>query len=265
MTNFSIDITSDPVCIWCYIGRKRLDKAIALYKRVYPNGRYDTFTVNWRAYYLDPSSPARGVPFEQRMLQKVTSSGPDPGRDPTDKDRELARHLKERLASLGRQEGLALSFEGKIGNTRSAHRAIAFSGTQRSDSPHGSESFSSITSVQDRFVMALFAAYFEGVADITSYEDLADVAESIGLSRAEMLAWLESGEGGEEVDEQDHAAKDAGLKGVPHFTVQGRRVDGSRDVQDFLELFVKIKEDGQEQALAIRADSRGAVEPGITA
>ncbi|KAF2971486.1 hypothetical protein GQX73_g2116 [Xylaria multiplex] len=260
MTNFSIDITSDPVCIWCYIGRKRLDKAIALYKKVYPNGRHDTFTVTWRAYYLGASSPTKGIPFEQRMLQKVAS-----GRDPTDGDRELARHLTERLASLGRQEGLALSFAGKIGNTRSAHRAIAFSGTQRSDPPHSPESESSITSAQDRFVMALFAAYFEGAADITSHEDLADVAESVGLDRADMLAWLESGEGGEEVDEQDRAAKDAGLKGVPHFTVQGRRVDGSRDVQDFLELFVKIKEDGQEQARAIRTDSRGAVESGVAA
>ncbi|TGJ79216.1 hypothetical protein E0Z10_g9547 [Xylaria hypoxylon] len=267
MTNFYIDITSDPVCIWCYIGRKRLDKAIALYKKVYPNGRHDTFTVNWKAYYLDASSPSKGIPFEERMLQKLTSS--KPGRDhtnATDKDKELARHLKERLASIGRQEGLTLSFQGKIGNTRSAHRAIAFSRTQHSSNESSQdEPESSITSVQDRFVMALFAAYFEGTADITSHKDLADVAESTGLSRAEMLAWLDSGKGGEDIDEQDRAAKELGLKGVPHFTVQSHKVDGSRDVQDFLELFVKIKEEDQEQAQAIRVSIGGAVEPGITA
>ncbi|KAI0420439.1 putative thioredoxin [Xylaria grammica] len=261
MTNFTIDITSDPVCIWCYIGRKRLDKAIALYKKIYPNGRHDTFTVNWKAYYLDPSAPTRGIPIAERMLQKVTSS--KAGRDPTSEDKALAQHLTERLASLGRQEGITISGRGKIGNTRSAHRAIAFSKTQPVPAEECSQDApeSSVASVQDRFVMALFAAYFEGAADITSHEDLAGVAESIGLSRTGMLEWLDSGKGGEEVDEQDRIAKDTGLKGVPHFTVQGRKVDGSRDVQDFLELLVKVKEEEQEQGQAMQASLRRAVEP----
>ncbi|KAI1110055.1 thioredoxin-like protein [Nemania sp. NC0429] len=248
MTNFDITIISDPVCPWCYIGKKRLDSAIALYQKVYPNARRDTFTVTWRAYYLDPTAPKRGISWEERALQKLvatrgastTDSNPNP-----DSDRQAVGQLRERLARIGRQAGIEFSFAGKIGNTRSAHRAIALSKTlssSDSDSPADS---------QNRFVAALFAAYFEGTADITSHEALADVAAGAGLDGARMLAWLggEGDEGGAEVDAEDRAARDAGLRGVPSFAVQGRRVDGAQDVQDFLDLFIKIKEEegGQEQ------------------
>ena len=166
---------------------------------------------------------------------------------------------------------MSFSFKGKIGNTRSAHRAIAYSRTHPPATPNPSSANSTDAAVvvglgeddaQDRFVLALFATYFEGEADITSHADLADVAGSVGLDRDEMLAWLDSGKGGEEVDEQDRAAREMGLKGVPHFAVQGRRVDGARDVQDFLELFVKIKEEEQEQAA--KANVHTTVASGIT-
>ncbi|KAJ8110069.1 hypothetical protein ONZ43_g5973 [Nemania bipapillata] len=100
MTNFSINIVSDPVCPWCYIGKKRLDKAIALYQKVYPNGRSDTFTVTWQAYYLDPSAPARGISWEARLLQKLAATrsahgdGTDSSADHTDEDRATAQQLR---------------------------------------------------------------------------------------------------------------------------------------------------------------------------
>ncbi|KAI0466364.1 thioredoxin-like protein [Xylaria cf. heliscus] len=245
MTNFVIDIVSDPVCPWCYIGKKRLDKAIALYQKVYPSGRHDTFTLNWTAYYLDPSAPAQGIPYAERLLQKLSStrSKSNPNLTATDEENNaVAAQLTARLASIGRQEGIPFSFRGLIGNTRSAHRAIAFSKTKARDAGPGGPT------VQDRFVEALFAAYFEGEADITSHAALADVAAGVeGLGRAEMLAWLESGEGGDEVDAEDRAARAGGVKGVPCFSVQGARVDGAQDAQDFLELFVKVKEQEQEQ------------------
>ncbi|KAI1155342.1 putative thioredoxin [Nemania diffusa] len=244
MTNFSIDIVSDPVCPWCYIGKKRLDKAIALYQKVYPNGRADTFTVTWKAYYLDPSAPARGLPWEERALQKLAPT--PPSAIPSASDRERVQQLRARLARIGQQEGVAFSFGGRIGNTRSAHRAIAFSKTQ--SDPHSNPALETETEespapAHDRFVMALFAAHFEGTADVTDHATLADVAASAGLDRARMLAWLDAGEGGDEVDAEDRAAKAAGLRGVPSFAVQGCRVDGAQDVQDFMELFVKIKEE----------------------
>ncbi|KAI1825761.1 thioredoxin-like protein [Xylaria intraflava] len=227
MTNFIIDVVSDPVCPWCYIGKKRLEKAIALYQKVYPGGRSDTFQTNWTAYYLDPKAPAKGIPYRERFLQKLASKTSEAdGGDQAGR----AAQLTDRLASIGRQEGIVFSFAGKIGSTRSAHRAIAYSRTEAGPG------------AQDAFVTALFAAYFEGDADITSYADLASVAETAGLDGAAMRAWLDSGAGGAEVDAEDAAARAAGLRGVPCFTVLGRRVDGAGDVQDFMDAFVAVKE-----------------------
>ncbi|RMZ84179.1 hypothetical protein DV738_g594, partial [Chaetothyriales sp. CBS 135597] len=62
MTNFSINIVSDVVCPWCYVGKKRLDAAIELYTKTYPGGKDDVFTISWLPFYLDPTSPAKGVP-----------------------------------------------------------------------------------------------------------------------------------------------------------------------------------------------------------
>ncbi|KAI8947088.1 putative thioredoxin [Xylaria longipes] len=251
MTNFVINITSDPVCPWCYIGKRRLDKAIALYQKVYPSGRHDTFTVNWTAYYLDATAPAKGISHNERLLQKLATTRSKFNSDlsATDEEtKELAQQLTARLASIGRQEGIAFSFRGRIGNTRSAHRAIAYSKTQQPNpDPTFEEGEPEQASAQDRFVTALFAAYFEGDADITSHDALADVAASVGLDRAAMLAWLDGGDGGEEVDQEDRSARARGVQGVPCFMVQNAKVDGAQDVQDFMELFVKIKEEEQEQ------------------
>jgi predicted DsbA family dithiol-disulfide isomerase len=221
---------------------------------VYPGGRNDTFTVSWKAYQLDPSAPAHGISWTERHVQKLAQSrsqsnpqSKTPGDNNNDEDKKLSKQLQDRLASIGRQEGIAFSFAGKIGNTRSAHRAIAFAKTHDSHT-------------EDKFVMALFAAYFEGEADITSHEHLADVAESVGLDRRAMLAWLESEKGGEEVDEEDRVVKSVlGVKGVPCFTVQGHTLDGAQDVQAFLEFFVNVKEEGERTQAEAGGEAKSAI------
>ncbi|KAI0200579.1 thioredoxin-like protein [Astrocystis sublimbata] len=255
MTQFAINITSDAVCPWCYIGKRRLDTAIELYKKVYPEGRTDTFSINWTAFYLDPAAPSKAVSWDERSVQRLASklaSSSEPGLATADADKQhqlqqVSQQLKTRLTSIGRQEGIEFSFRGLIGNTRSAHRAIAFSKMPAHLSPHlnreDEEGKETRTDIQDRFVMALFKAYFEGSLDITSHEGIADVGASVGLEREQMLAWLDSGRGGEEVDDEDHTAKAQGINGVPRFTVQGVPVEGAVDVQELLGLFVKIKEE----------------------
>ncbi|KAI0395701.1 thioredoxin-like protein [Xylariaceae sp. FL0594] len=266
MTNFTIDVISDPVCIWCYIGKKRLDRAIALYKRTYPGGRDDTFTVNWKAFYLDATAPVPGIPIVDRLRQKVASSSsssssfssPDGNGDVKDIDAIVAK-LRDRLVSMGRQEGISVSLRGRIGNTRSAHRAILFA--KRYDHPLTDTPHSTMPEpkVQNAYVSALFAAYFEGAIDVTSLWDLADVAEKVGIDRAEMLAYLESEGGAQEVDDEDREARTKkGLRGVPNFTVQGREVlDGAQDVESFLELFVKIKE-AEREGGEVEAEEMGS-------
>ncbi|KUI56580.1 Uncharacterized protein YwbO [Cytospora mali] len=216
MTNLTIAITSDPVCPWCYMGKKRLDKAIELYKKVYPGGRDDTFTVSWHAFYLDPSAPKKGISWVERHEQRF-----GPGKTTA---------FQNRLAGLGRQHGISFSFAGEIGNTRDAHRLIAMSRTR------GPEA-------QDRVVMELFRDYFEANGDVTSYDTLERVAEKAGLEPSEVRGWLEGGDGGEEVDAEVREAAERNVTGVPSFLIQGKyEVDGAQDEQAFMELFTKVME-----------------------
>ncbi|KAI1136495.1 DSBA oxidoreductase [Hypoxylon sp. FL0543] len=217
MTNIHIKIISDTVCPWCYIGKKRLDKAIDLYRKVYPGAKDDTFTVTWAPFYLDPTSPKVGVPVTERMVQRF---GP-----------ERLAALKQRLTLMGREEGINFSFAGKIGNTRDSHRLIQLGKTKGND-------------VENRVVLELFKSYFEGDGDITSHNTLIAAAEKAGLDKAEVTDWLETGKGGKEVDEEVQEAYARNIHGVPHFTIQGKyEIDGAQDSQAFLEAFAKVKEE----------------------
>ncbi|RYC54150.1 hypothetical protein CHU98_g12058 [Xylaria longipes] len=229
MTNFVINITSDPVCPWCYIGKRRLDKAIALYQKVYPSGRHDTFTVNWTAYYLDATAPAKGISHNERLLQKLatTRSKFNPDLSATDEEtKELAQQLTARLASIGRQEGIAFELPRQDRqHAVSPSRPAPKTASSRRSSRHTSRATptSPATTPSPTWQRAW------------------------GLIGAAMLAWLDGGDGGEEVDQEDRSARARGVQGVPCFMVQNAKVDGAQDVQDFMELFVKIKEEEQEQ------------------
>ncbi|KAI1493784.1 DSBA-like thioredoxin domain-containing protein [Biscogniauxia mediterranea] len=216
MTNFMIKIVSDTVCPWCYVGKKRLDRAIDLYRKVYPGGKDDTFTISWSAFYLDPTSPRVGIPVLERMAERFGT------------DRLQAIH--QRLTAIGREEGIAFRFAGRIGNTRDSHRLIQLAKTK------GHE-------VENRVVLELFQSYFEGDGDITSHDMLIAAGEKAGLPAAEVREWLASGRGGAEVDAEVLEANMMGIHGVPNFTIQGTHVvDGAQDSQVFMAEFAKIKE-----------------------
>ncbi|KAI1808565.1 DSBA oxidoreductase [Daldinia bambusicola] len=215
MTNFSIKIVSDTVCPWCYVGKKRLDRAIDLYRKAYPDGKDDTFTVSWFPFYLDPTSPKKGVPVVERMVQRFGA------------DRLEA--MQKRLELIGREEGINFSFKGKIGNTRDSHRLIQLGKTKGND-------------VESRVVLELFKTYFEGEGDITSHDTLIDAAEKAGLDKAEVKDWLSSDKGGKEVDEEVQQAYARDIHGVPHFTIQDKYIiGGAEDPQTFLEAFARAK------------------------
>ncbi|KAK8058236.1 hypothetical protein PG994_008684 [Apiospora phragmitis] len=269
MTIITIDITSDPVCPWCYMGKIRLDRAISLYQKVYPGGRHDTFSIVWHPFYLEPDAPADtpGVPWAERHAQKFGGRRhDDDGGETKEKEESEAKilHLRAQLAAKGRQHGLKFSFGGKIGRTRDAHRLIALAGRQEKKGKEkegaadvNSDDDDDAGGLQDLVVMQLFRDFFEGEADITSRAMLAELGSKAGLGRREdLLAWLESGEGGEEVDEQARGAREEGrMKRVPRFVVQGEHViDGAQDGQAFMEAFVQIKE-GREGGVEEQAAS----------
>ncbi|KAH6724001.1 thioredoxin-like protein [Leptodontidium sp. MPI-SDFR-AT-0119] len=214
MTQFEISVVSDSVCPWCYVGKKKLDAAIAAYKQLHPDSN-DTFSTTWMPFYLNPGAPKLGV---DKAAYYKTKFG-----------EERTAMMFERLAQIGNEAGINFKFGGKTGNTRDSHRLIQLG---KSKSPE----------TQTKVVEQLFAAYFENEGDITSHEVLLNAAVKAGLDEKEAKDWLKTDKGGRAVDEEVELAKLNQITGVPNFTIQGKyEVGGAQDSGVFLRLFEKIK------------------------
>nr|POE74347.1 uncharacterized protein ywbo [Quercus suber] len=171
MTAYNIDIVSDTVCPWCYVGKNRLDAAIAQHKASNPA---DSFTTKWHPFYLNPQAP-KSVDKQAYYEQKFGA--------------ERTKVMQAHLARLGKQAGINFAFGGKTGNTRDSHRLIQLGLSK------GEE-------VQTKVVEQLFNAYFEEEEDITTPAVLIKRGVAAGLDEAEVKDWMESDKGGAEVDRE---------------------------------------------------------------
>lgn len=224
MTTFNINIVSDPICPFCYLGKKRLDRAIDVYKKTVPNGENDKFHITWKPYYLDPTLPAgKSFPVLERMAQKF---GPD---------RQQA--ITSRLSAMGEGEGICFNFKGKVGNTRDAHRLVQLA--RKKDEAKGEKGASE---TQEALMKAFMVSYFEEGGDITDHANLLDAAVKAGMEKGEAESWLEGGKGGEEVDREVEEAYARGIRGVPHFIINNRyELGGAQEVEAFLGELVRAK------------------------
>ncbi len=185
-----IDVISDAICPWCYIGKRHLEGALAILEK-----QHLRFTVAWHPFQLNPDMPREGVDRAQYRLAKFGSA-------------ERSRQLDERITETAASIGLEFHLERltRTPNTLSAHRLIRFAGQK---------------GVQDGVVEALFDGYFCNGADIGDDKVLADLGEEGGLDRAEALAMLAGETGLKEVVAADRMARNAGIQGVPSFALQG--------------------------------------------
>lgn len=165
---------------------------------------------------MDPTLPrGKSMPVQERMVQKFSA--------------DKLGIITERLRMMGQSEGVCFSFQGKIGNTRDAHRLSQLAKTKGAD-------------VQSKLMAALMHSYFEGSGDVTSPDTLLDAAQKAGLDRAEARAWLDEGKGGDEVDKAVEWAYAKGIQGVPHFIINDRyEIGGAQDVEMFLGEFLRAK------------------------
>lgn len=186
-----------------------------------PSGSEDKFNITWKPYYLDPSLPqGRSFPVLERMAQKF---GPD---------RQEA--ITKRLALMGQGEGICFSFQGKLGNTRDAHRLVQLA--RNKDAGKGSE-------VQEKLMAELMASYFEQGGDITDRKSLVEAAVKAGIEKGEAEGWLEEGKGGADVDREVEEAYARGIRGVPHFIINNKyELGGAQEVEAFLGEFVRAKD-----------------------
>ena len=185
-----IDIVSDAICPWCYIGKRQLERALAL---LAPEGLH--FSVHWNPFQLNPDMPKWG---RDRVAYRAVKFG----------SAERARELDERVASAA--AGVGLSFRQDLmlrtPNTLNAHRLIWLAGKE---------------GVQDAVMEAVFAAYCTQGHDIGDSAVLADCAAEAGMDRASVAEFLAGNVAANEMLAADRAAREASVNGVPAFFLDG--------------------------------------------
>ena len=204
----TVDVVSDVMCPWCYIGKKNLEAARKLVGET-------KLEIRWHPFQLDPTLPAEGKDRRQYLADKF-------GGD------VRARDIYARVEQAGEAAGIDFAFERiKVSpNTLNAHRLIRWAGGQ------GPE-------VQDRVVDRLFQLYFEEGANIGDVEVLADAGASAGMDRALLAELLASDADKEAVEQQIRNAQAMGVSGVPCF-IFGRKyaVMGAQPSQKIAEAII---------------------------
>jgi predicted DsbA family dithiol-disulfide isomerase len=199
-------VISDVICPWCYIGKRRLEKAVASFG--------GPVTLRWLPFQLNPAMPKEGVSRREYRTKKFGSW-------------ERSQELDARVVAVGEAEGISFAFDRIEGtpNTLDAHRLIGLAGEQ---------------GVQDAVVEALFRAYFAEGRDISSRQTLLDVVADAGLDRRKAEVVLESDEGMEAVKQAEAPARRFRVEGVPFFLIHGTvTLSGAQQPEAFLEAFTK--------------------------
>ncbi len=205
-----IEIFSDIACPWCFIGKRRLERALAL-----AGVRAE---LTFRAFQLQPGLPAEGVPAAAFFERKFGG-------------RERVQSIFERVTEVGRAEGIAFDFvaQQRAPNTELAHRLICFANAQGQAAPA---------------VEALFRGYFELGINLCDLGELAALLarERVTLDSSQLLDALCSDFGKSEVRRDLGLAREQGIGGVPLFIFDQRyAVEGAQPVEHFLRMIDKLR------------------------
>lgn len=185
----TIDIVSDVVCPWCYIGKRHVESAVARYREAHPGSEV---TLRWHPFQLNPDLPPQGT--DRKSYLEAKFGGP-----------ERAAHIYERVRAAGRNAGLALNFDAilKQPNTLAAHALIAYA--QSVDDGKAA----------DAIVERLFKAYFIDGQFIGDIEVLVAIAADCGLDAEATRAVLGEHATLDQVASMDANVRQQGVSGVP--------------------------------------------------
>jgi predicted DsbA family dithiol-disulfide isomerase len=198
----TIDVFSDVVCPWCYIGEKRLELALAQRPDV-------RAAIRWRPFQLNPDIPAGGEPWDQFVREKFGGAA-------------RAQGMFAQVTEVGREVGIDFNFArvARSPNTADAHRLLVLAGE---------------LGVQWPLATALFKAHFSDGADLNDREQLLALAEAAGLERAGAAACLDSDLYADVVAQSQESAAQIGVGGVPFYIFAERfAVSGAQPVGVFL-------------------------------
>ena len=204
--NLAVDVVSDVICPWCYIGKRRLEKAIAAV-----DGQHNV-QVHWHPFQLNPKMPKEGITRKEYRTRKFGSW-------------ERALELDATVIAVGESEGIDFAFDKteRTPNTVEAHRLIWLA------DQHG---------CQDAVVESVFRAYFTEGKDIGNHQTLINVTAEAGLDQQAAQAMLSSDDGMDVISNARNLPQRYGVTGVPFFIVNNAvTLSGAQASETFLDAF----------------------------
>lgn len=218
-----VDVFSDTICPWCYVGKRRFERALSI--RPQPGLR-----IRWRAFQLNPAMPAEGM--ERQAYLEAKFGGGD-----------RARSLYDTVRSAGSGESIEFRFDliKRTPSTLPSHRLLRHAMAQGQ---------------QDMLLELIFRGYFQEGQDIGDKEVLADMADKVGMDRDDVLTYLAGSEDADAIIAEDTVARRAGINGVPCFIFNGRfALSGAQEPEAFLQMFDLARE---HQAMEAESPSAAA-------
>lgn len=211
-----VDIVSDTICPWCYIGKRRFERALA-------DAGIAGVDIGWRPFQLNPTMPATGMDRAEYLKAKFGDAG-------------RIGSVYDRVREAGLGEGIDFAFERmrRTPNTVDSHRLIRWGAA---------------AGRQDQVVEGLFRRYFLEGADIGDRDVLAEVAAGAGLDGADVRRRLDLDTDREAVLAEDAMAREMGVDGVPCFIFERKfAVVGAQEPAVFHQVFARLADEDGEAA-----------------
>ncbi|HEY5692586.1 MAG TPA: DsbA family oxidoreductase [Cyclobacteriaceae bacterium] len=209
MEKITVDVVSDVVCPWCYIGKRRLEKAIRSLEDEFE------FEINYLPFELNPNMPKEGKNQKAYLTAKFGGEA-------------RYRELTENVAEVAATEGLTFKYENqtKSPNSKNAHRLIWLAKTE---------------GCQPAVKEALLKAYFEDGVDLTVDENLINLVAAAGLNKTKAETLLDSDEGTVEVEYLEQLNHQRGISGVPFYIINNKYgISGAQLPENFVSAFRDI-------------------------
>ncbi len=225
MQKIKIDIVSDVVCPWCYIGKRRIEKAMDQLKDQFE------FDVTYLPFELNPQTPKSGFNQQEYLNKKFGGA---------EKYEQITHHV----TTIAAGEGLRFNFQKQsvTPNTRDMHRIIWLAKQEGK---------------QDPMKEAFLKAYFEEGVDLSKNENLTSIADGVGLPVNRVLSLLNSDEGLNEVIAAEQQNYQRGVSGVPFYIVNNQYgISGAQPTEVFIRAFAEIGNKPTLEGEACEVDSQ---------
>jgi predicted DsbA family dithiol-disulfide isomerase len=210
-----VDIWSDLVCPWCYVGKRRFENALMRFDN------RDEVQIVHRSFQLNPAAPRDRTSNRREMLMQKYRLSPT-----------QAAEMDARMTGTAAAEGLEFHLEGTVtGNTFDAHQLVHLGHAH---------------ALQDAVIERFYRAYFSEQRSLFAPESLADLAAEAGLDHDEAAATLRSNRYAESVDADIKIARQLGVTGVPFFVINDRYgISGAQAPEAFLDVLQRAAADHQ--------------------